>query len=109
LEKGKILLRAIMSIKYFIYTFAVFMGYAIGRIGHIIGGQIIWIPHHWIFGLLLLFISLSYLFFKKSRKYVGYVLIFLSMGIIISDFKDFILMRIWGLDDVQIIKFWGIN
>lgn len=94
-----------MNIK---YIFVAFVGYAIGRIGHIIGGQIIWIPHHWISGLLLLSIGLFFLVFKKSR-HIGYLLIFLGTGLFVSDFRDFTLGRVWGLDDVKILKFWGID
>ena len=90
------------------YLLAGFLGYFIGRLGHILGGQIMWIPHHWIFGLLLFSVGLFCLFFKK-RRHIGYFLIFLGVGLFISDFRDFTLMRIWEPDNVKILKFWGID
>ncbi|MFA5878211.1 MAG: hypothetical protein WC845_02485 [Candidatus Staskawiczbacteria bacterium] len=94
--------------KYFSYFLVGFIGFAIGRVGHILGGQVAWIPHHWIFGLILLSAGLVCLLFKRGRN-IGYYLIFFGAGVFISDFRDFTLGRVWELDDVTILKFWGVD
>ena len=90
------------------YIFALFAGFAVGRIGHIFGGQISWVPHHWIFGLGIIFIGLVLIFIKRLR-YFGVILFLFGIGFFISDFRDFLLMRVWELDDVSIIRFWGVD
>lgn len=90
------------------YVVALLAGFTAGRIGHIFGGQIMWIPHHWIFGLLVVFVGVVCVFIKKI-KYLGIILVFVGLGIFVSDFKDFLQMRIWEPDDAPIIKFFGID
>jgi len=97
-----------MSKKYFTYLLLAFIGFSLGRIGHIVGGQIPWIPHHWIFGLILVVAGLVCFLFKKARI-TGYYLIFFGAGVFISDFRDFVLGRVWELDDVTILKFWAVD
>lgn len=83
-----------------------FAGFAIGRIGHIIGGQIIWIPHHWIFGLIIIGIPLIW---KKIPKNIKAIIILFGIGVFVSDFRDFLHLEIFGLDEVEVVKFWGVD
>ncbi|MEI7425246.1 MAG: hypothetical protein WCK10_03960 [Candidatus Staskawiczbacteria bacterium] len=79
------------------YILSLLIGYSIGRLGHIIGGDIIWIPHHWIFGIIIMIVPL---FFRKvSRKIILLVILF-GLGVFISDFKDFLTLEIFGADNV---------
>ncbi|MDP3888686.1 MAG: hypothetical protein Q8Q24_01440 [bacterium] len=87
----------------FIYLFLAFLGFASGRIGHILGGHLDG-PHHWIHGLLLIIFGIF-----TWRSWIGsYALIF-GTGLFVSDLRDFRLKRIWGPDDVETKKFWGID
>ena len=81
-------------------------GYSIGRIGHIIGGQVIWIPHHWIFGLIIIAIPLLW---RKIPKNIKAIIILFGIGVFISDFKDFLSLETFSLDNVKVVKFWGID
>jgi len=79
-----------------------FLGYAIGRIGHIYLGKTDG-PHHWIYGALM-FVPGLYVF----NLYI-FLLFAFGMGLIISDLKDFLELKIWGVDDVEVLKFWHID
>jgi len=81
------------------YILTAIIGYMIGRIGHIYGGNHN-SPHHWIYGLILFLVG-SFLW--------NIYLIFFGAGLFISDLRDFVNLRFWGVDDVQIKKFWGID
>jgi hypothetical protein len=85
------------------YILIAFIGYAIGRIGHIYGGHLK-TPHHWIYGLILMILGL--IFYKN---FLG--LLFLSFGIghFISDFKDFLRLKFYGAEKEFKKKFWGID
>lgn len=85
------------------YILMAFIGYAIGRISHILGGHLK-SPHHWIYGLVLTIAGLFY----YSNYWVVYIIVF-GIGLFISDFKDFLNMKFYGVDDVKIKKFWGID
>ena len=86
------------------YIISLFTGYAIGRIGHILWGHIK-SPHHWIYGLIIMIIGR--LFIVNNLFYI--LTIFFGLGLFISDLKDFINMKFYGVDDVKIKKFWGID
>jgi hypothetical protein len=90
------------------YLVALLAGFTAGRFGHIFGGDIMWIPHHWIFGLIIIFIGVVCIFIKKVR-YFGIVIIFIGIGTFISDFRDFTLLRVWEADDVSILRFWAVD
>ena len=81
-----------------------FFGYAIGRVGHILGGHIEAGPDHWIYGLLLIILSL---FFIKYE--IGIPLLSFGTGVFISDFKDFLHLKFTGADEPGPKKFWGID
>jgi hypothetical protein len=93
--------------KVFTNLLVLFMGFAIGRIGHILGGQIIWVPHHWIIALLIIILP----FFWRSKKYprLMTLIVYFGVGLFISDLRDFLLLKTFGLDDVSVLKFWNIN
>ena len=88
------------------YLAALFVGYLIGRAGHVIGGSIAWIPHHWIFGLIIMFAPL---FLKKASRKIKILIVLFGLGVFVSDFNDFLRLRIMQPDDVKIVRFWGID
>ena len=79
-----------------------FTGYIIGRIGHIYGGHLN-SPHHWIYGALLFFPGIIF-----NNQFI-FLMFSLGFGLIISDLKDFLNLQLWGVDDVEIKNFWGID
>ena len=81
------------------YLLSAFAGYVAGRVGHIFGGHISG-PHHWIFGLILAVIG----FFLNF-----YILLAFGIGVFISDLKDCLEFKFWGVDDVKVKRFWGID
>ncbi|MDO8513297.1 MAG: hypothetical protein Q7S37_02245 [bacterium] len=89
--------------KIVIFILISFASYAVGRISHILGGDLN-VPHHWIYGVLSIIIGL--IFYKHDW---GKWLIAFGLGMVISDFKDMIGCKFVGPDDVKIKKFWGID
>lgn len=86
-----------------ITCFLVFcIAYAIGRLGHIYGGHFNG-PRHWMFGAILF---LPGLFF--SNIYI-FLLFSFAAGLMVSDLMDFLNLKIWGVDDVEVKKFWEID
>ncbi|TSC93883.1 MAG: hypothetical protein Athens101428_517 [Candidatus Berkelbacteria bacterium Athens1014_28] len=81
----------------------IFASYSIGRISHILGGHLK-TPHHWIYGAIALIIGIIF-----HRQKWGQYLIAFGIGFIISDFKDMIDLKFYGVDDVVIKKFWGVD
>jgi len=89
--------------KVLIFLLIVLVSYAIGRVGHVLGGQLN-TPHHWIYGVIAVIIGIIF------RKYDwGKWLIAFGLGMIISDFKDMIDGKFFGPDTVKVKKFWGID
>lgn len=82
----------------------VFIGYATGRVGHILMGYNLGF-HHWIYALIIIGIPL---FLRKNYKY-GEFLLFFGIGLFISDLSDFINFRVYGIDNVDRYSFWGID
>ena len=80
-----------------------FVGYAIGRIGHILGGHLN-TPDHWIYGVVAIVVGSI---FHSSAW--GWWLIAFGIGHTISDLKDMINLKFYGPDDVEIKRFWGID
>jgi len=80
----------------------IFAGYAIGRMGHIYGGHLN-APHHWIYGAMLFFPGVVF-----SNEII-FLMFSFGLGLIISDLKDFLNLKLWGIDNVEIKKFWGID
>jgi len=79
-----------------------FIGYAIGRIGHIYGGSFNGL-HHWVLGLILFFPGVF------SNSFEAYLIFFFGLGVFIGDLKDFANFKVWGRDDAKALRFWGID
>jgi len=80
-----------------------FAGYAIGRIGHVTRGHLK-APHHWIYGLGLLIIGLVF-----CESFWGLYILSFGVGLFISDLKDFLDLKFYGVDRDGIKKFWEID
>ena len=80
-----------------------FVGFAIGRFGDKYGGHLN-APHHWIYGLVLIVVGIIYV-----NNWVGILSLFFGVGHFVSDFDDFLHMRIWGVDEPHEWKFWSIK
>jgi len=94
-----------------IYISSVFIGYAIGRISHMYGGYLN-APHHWIYGLILMIAGLS--FYKYSHrskilKRIGMWAFYFGVGLFVSDFKDFLQLKFFGVDEHSPKFFWGVD
>ena len=89
--------------KIVIYIIILFASYTIGRIGHILGGHLK-APHHWIYGVIALIVGII-LYYQEA----GIYLMLFGIGFIISDFKDMIELKFYGVDDAKVKKFWGID
>ena len=88
------------------YLLVGFLGYFIGRLGHIYGGNIKFF-HHWVYGLTLCVICVIGIIL--SSVFWGLYVFSFGLGLFISDSKDFLNFKIYGIDDVKIKKFWGID
>ena len=89
-----------------------FIGYIVGRVSHIIGGQLgdrgvdvkYW-PHHWVFGVLAIIIG-ALLYEKDFGKWF----VAFGVGHIISDLNDLIKGRVFDTSqEPDIKKFWGTD
>ncbi|MDA8611396.1 hypothetical protein N9L18_00845 [Candidatus Pacebacteria bacterium] len=82
---------------------SLFIGFTIGRYGDKWGGH--WnVPHHWIYGLIFIFISLFLL-----DTWYGISLVSFGFGIFVSDLQDFVELKFYGADDPHDWKFWDID
>jgi len=81
-----------------------FGSYAIGRMGHVTAGH--WdTPHHWIYGIILLFLGILYAASPWSIYAIA-----IGMGLWISDWYDFLDLRLWGPDKhIKKAEFWGFD
>jgi len=87
----------------FIFIAIAIVSYAIGRISHVLGGQLN-TPHHWIYGVIAVLVGIIF-----YRQWWGIYLIALGIGFIVSDFKDMIELKFYGPDEPGIRIFWGID
>lgn len=78
--------------------FLAFFGFAIGRLGDKWGGHLN-VPHHWIYGIILIFLGIFYS--------IG--LISIGIGLFVSDLKDFLAFRLCGPDSPKDWRFWDID
>jgi hypothetical protein len=85
------------------YIFIIFIGYAIGRVGHIYFGRMDTF-HHWILGLILIILGLIF-----RKHFLGFLILSFGIGYFISDFNDFLQLKIIGPDEIGKNKFWGID
>ena len=88
---------------FFGLSIALLVGFSLGRIGHIYGGNLP-VPHHWIYGPILALVA----FFYRKKPFSIYIL-FLGIGVFVSDWNDFTLHRFLGGEEPPIKKFWGID
>ncbi|HSX18430.1 MAG TPA: hypothetical protein VLE51_03685 [Candidatus Saccharimonadales bacterium] len=86
-----------------VYFLVLFGGYAIGRISHILGGHLK-APHHWIYGMMALIVGIIFI-----HHGLGPYLIAFGIGHTISDLKDMIELKFYGVDPPGPKKFWGID
>lgn len=92
------------------FIFAAFLGYIIGRWAdnylNIWIHDPIWVPHHWIYGLILMVIGFFYL--KDS---LGIWATCFGTGVLISDLQDFLDFKVFAKDGKtkETRKFWHIN
>jgi hypothetical protein len=91
---------------YFYYLLSLIIGYVIGRLGHVFGGSIAWIPHHWIFGLIIMVVPL---FSRKITKKTKILIILFGLGVFVSDLKDFLDLKVFEPEDVYAVKFFGVD
>jgi len=85
------------------YILISFVGYSIGRIGHVYWGYLK-APHHWIYGFFLMILGLIF-----YMIFLGLLVFFYGIGHFISDFKDFLHLKFYGVDKKGKKKFWGID
>lgn len=86
-----------------LYIIILFAGFAVGRIGHILGGHLK-DPHHWIYGLILIIGGFLFI-----HKFFAVSILIFGIGLFVSDLNDFLHMRFYGVDNVKIKKFWAID
>lgn len=78
--------------------FIAFIGYLIGRAGDYFAGH--WdFFHHWIYGVVCIVFGI---FLDPAFIYFG-------IGLIISDLKDMMQLKIFGPDKKDKIRFWDID
>ncbi|MCX6723221.1 MAG: hypothetical protein NT094_04140 [Candidatus Staskawiczbacteria bacterium] len=92
------------------FLIAAFLGYLIGRFGDYHINFWIkdppWLPHHWIYGLILIIIGIFC--FKNNLQ----IWIFsFGAGLFVSDLKDFLDFKFFGSDGKtkETRKFWHID
>jgi len=86
-----------------IFLTVAFAGFAIGRIGHILGGHLN-TPDHWIYGVLAIIVGA--IFYKHNW---AVMLIAFGIGHTVSDLRDMLNLKFHGPDKVEVKKFWGID
>jgi hypothetical protein len=100
------------------------LGFAIGRyadkyLGYLEKVWILPVPHHWIWGFLILILFEIYLFLQRKLnkmgnlslryKIINWCLFLFSIGLFISDFNDFLHLRFFGEEPFHIWNFWSIE
>lgn len=94
----------------YIITFIVsaFVAYLIGRVSHkyfnVWLGDPVFIPHHWIPGVIMIVIGVYY-----YQTFLGLLLMSFGLGMVISDFDDFIHLRTFSKDGPGPKRFWHID
>ena len=83
-----------------IFLAIIFVGYCLGRLGHLIGGKDVGF-HHWILAVLMIIVA----FYMKKNKF----LMALGIGLFISDLRDFLSFKIYSADEVISWTFWGFD
>jgi len=86
-----------------VFPAVVFVGYAVGRAGHILGGHTR-SPHHWLYGAMMIIIAVLF----REASLSSYMAL-CGVGVFVSDLKDFLDLKIYGVDEVEVKRFWGID
>jgi hypothetical protein len=88
-------------------SFLVLLGYVVGRLSHVYlnvwTGNVNWLPHHWMIGLLMM---MGGYIFKGSRVRWWY---WLGIGVFVSDLNDYWQLRTFEPDSEGPRRFWGID
>jgi len=90
-----------------LYILAAFIGYVIGRIGHVYIQPLLGNPknpHHWIYGFILMILGLIY-----YKNFWWQLIFYLGLGHFISDLNDFLHFKILGPDKEGKKRFWHID
>lgn len=97
-----------MNILPYLLPLTLFIGYIIGRWSHWYLNDKVgnpgWAPHHWIWGVILIFLG----FILRDTPYRWHLVAF-GLGLFISDLKDFFLLRFFRPDDPGPKRFWHID
>ena len=88
------------------YPIFTFLGFAAGRFGHIFGGQILFIPHHWILGIVIM---IAVIFLRKIPMNWRVLIFYFGLGVFVSDFVDFTHLRFFDPENVNVVKFWAFD
>ena len=96
---------------YFWLILALFTGYASGRIGHILGGQLgkrgvhIGTPHHWVYGVVVIMIGAIFFQHEWGKSMIAF-----GLGHVVSDLNDLFNRRVFDSGaEPEVKKFWGID
>jgi hypothetical protein len=79
------------------------IGFGVGRIGDKHGGHVN-SPHHWIYGLVL---AVAGIFFMENP--LGFISLTFGVGLFVSDLRDFLHLRFYGVDEPHEWRFWDIK
>ena len=93
----------------FIYGFiGLATGYLSGRLAHcyinVWIGNPSWLPHHWIYGVVMIPTSLYFM-----PSFWGLLILFFGVGHFISDFKDFLDLKFFSPDKEGPKRFFHID
>ncbi|MBU3934352.1 hypothetical protein KKC00_00030 [Patescibacteria group bacterium] len=92
-----------MEILILFSAITLFSGYIVGRIGHIAGGHLK-TPHHWIYGFVLIIIGYIY-----QYNSWGILILSFGAGFFISDLRDFLNLKFYGIDENTSKRFWDVD
>lgn len=87
-----------------IYIVVALGGYILGRLGHKYGGHWRYVPHHWIYGILLIIIGAIYYQYP-----IALYLVSVGVGVAISDLYDLLHFRIHIPDQDPQKTFFGFD
>lgn len=86
----------------------ILLGYIVGRLSHVYlnvwTGNVNWLPHHWIYAIILMIIGIIYWPVMFAKYFL-----FFGIGFFISDLKDFLKLKVFEPDKEGPKKFWDID
>lgn len=88
---------------FLVLALIIFAGFAIGRIGHILGGHLN-TPDHWLYGIAAIIIGVVFYSSKWGQAFIAF-----GIGHTVSDLKDMLNLKFYGPDKVEVKRFWGID